>query len=131
MSVVQGWPQARYGRHRWGSFLRKRKREIAVRLRKALRIYRIVTGEMTGVVKVDGDFDLWLANCYFAHDSAGFPVLLPFCNAQSGRSFHSLHLSRPKMPSGANAFEISDIPEDETEASQPDDQNVTDHVKFP
>jgi putative transposase len=32
---------------------------------------------------------LWLANCYFAHDSSGFPVLLRFCNAQSGRSFHS------------------------------------------
>src|SRR6267378_6292925 len=23
--------------------------------------------------------DLSLANCYFAHDSSGFPVLLPFC----------------------------------------------------
>jgi hypothetical protein len=28
-----------------------------IRPRKALRIYRIVTGEMTGVVKVDGGFD--------------------------------------------------------------------------
>jgi hypothetical protein len=34
---------------------------------------------------------LWLANCYFAS------------------------LTRPKMPSGANAFEITDIQEDETE----------------
>jgi hypothetical protein len=34
---------------------------------------------------------LWLANCYFAS------------------------LARPKMPSGANAFEISDIQEEETE----------------
>src|SRR5215471_10485135 len=47
---------------------------------------------------------LWLANCYFAHDSSGVPVLLPFCNAQSGRSFHSLHLSLPKMLPGANAL---------------------------
>jgi hypothetical protein len=29
------------------------------------------------------------------------------------------------MLPGANAFEISDIQEDETEVSQPDDQNVT------
>jgi hypothetical protein len=29
------------------------------------------------------------------------------------------------MLQGANAFEISDIREDETEASPPDDQNVT------
>lgn len=39
--------------------------------------------------------------------------------------FHSLHLSLPKMLPGANAFEISDIQEDEAEASQPDDHNVT------
>jgi hypothetical protein len=29
------------------------------------------------------------------------------------------------MLPGANAFEISDIQQDEAEASQPDDQNVT------
>ncbi len=34
---------------------------------------------------------LWLANCCFAHDSLGFPVLLRFCDAQSGRSFYPLH----------------------------------------
>src|SRR5258708_4424802 len=33
------------------------RRAHRIRLRKALRIYRIVTGEMTGVAKVDGDFD--------------------------------------------------------------------------
>ena len=33
--------------------------------------------------------DLWLANCYFAVDSLGFPVLLPFRVAPSHRSFHS------------------------------------------
>jgi hypothetical protein len=31
---------------------------------------------------------VWLANCYFAQDSSGLPVLLRFCNAQSGRSVH-------------------------------------------
>jgi hypothetical protein len=28
--------------------------------------------------------DLWLANCYFAHDSSGFPALRRFCDAESG-----------------------------------------------
>jgi hypothetical protein len=37
------------------------------------------------------DNSLWLANCYFAS------------------------LARPKMPSGATAFEISDIQGEETE----------------
>ena len=31
---------------------------------------------------------LWLANCYLAHDSLRFPVLLPFFNASSRRPFH-------------------------------------------
>jgi len=31
---------------------------------------------------------VWLANCYFSQDSSGFPVLLRFCDARSGRSFH-------------------------------------------
>jgi hypothetical protein len=35
-----------------------------------------------------GHASLWLANCYFAHDSLGFPALLPFSDAPSGRSFH-------------------------------------------
>ena len=34
---------------------------------------------------------LWLANCQFAHDSSGFPVLLRFCDAQSCCSFHPFH----------------------------------------
>ena len=34
---------------------------------------------------------MWLANHYFAHDSLVFPVLLRFCDVQSGRSFHPLH----------------------------------------
>src|SRR2546427_12177388 len=31
---------------------------------------------------------LWLANCYFTHDSSGFPVLLPFFDAPFGGSSH-------------------------------------------
>src|SRR5580693_9913457 len=34
---------------------------------------------------------LWLANCYFAHNSLEFPVLLGFCDARSGRPFHPFH----------------------------------------
>ena len=33
-----------------------------------------------------GHTPLCLANCYFAHDSSGFPILLLFFDAQSGRS---------------------------------------------
>src|SRR5580692_278196 len=33
----------------------------------------------------------WLANCYFAHNSLEFPVLLGFCDARSGRPFHPFH----------------------------------------
>ena len=33
---------------------------------------------------------LCLANCYFAHDSSGFSILLPFFDAQSGRSCYPL-----------------------------------------
>ena len=36
-------------------------------------------------------FDVCLANCYFSQDSSGFPVLLPFCDAQSDPSFHPFH----------------------------------------
>ncbi len=34
--------------------------------------------------------DLCLANCYFPHDSSGFPILLLFFDAQSGRSCYPL-----------------------------------------
>ena len=33
-------------------------------------------------------YSLWLANCYFAHNSLRFPALLPFFNASSPRPFH-------------------------------------------
>jgi len=37
------------------------------------------------------EIGLSLANCYFAPDSSGFPVLLRFRDAQAGRSFHPFH----------------------------------------
>jgi hypothetical protein len=61
---------------------------------------------------------LSLANCHFAHDSLAFAVLLRFCDAQSGRSFHPVPTENP---SGMNSFEINDIQEEETWAGNPDD----------
>src|SRR3974390_650644 len=34
--------------------------------------------------------EVWLANCYFAHNSLRFSALLPFFNASSGRPFHPI-----------------------------------------
>ena len=45
------------------------------------------TGANSGNVGIS---DVWLANCYFADDSLEFPALLPFWDAPSGRSFHSV-----------------------------------------
>jgi hypothetical protein len=42
------------------------------------------------VAKFTAFGDLCLANCYFAHDSSGFPILLLFFDAQSGRSCYPL-----------------------------------------
>jgi hypothetical protein len=30
------------------------------------------------------ELNVWLANCYFAHDSSGFRLLIPFFDAPSG-----------------------------------------------
>jgi hypothetical protein len=40
----------------------------------------------TAFLAVRHQFILWLANCYFAHDSSGFPAVRRFCDAQSGRA---------------------------------------------
>jgi hypothetical protein len=37
-------------------------------------------------IELDSVRDLWLANCYFAHDSSEFPVLRRFCDVQSDRA---------------------------------------------
>jgi hypothetical protein len=62
-----------------------------------------------------GDFlaerDLWLANCYFAHDSLGFPVLLPFFNGQSGRAFYPLDRHHgPVARTGWGPFHSCGVP---------------------
>src|SRR6266699_1206702 len=50
-------------------------------------VYRLERKKVVRRVKKVGNFHLWLANCYFTHDSSGFPVLLPFFDAPSGGSF--------------------------------------------
>ena len=37
------------------------------------------------------NYSLWLANCYFAHNSLRFSALLSFFNASSGRAHHPLN----------------------------------------
>jgi len=41
---------------------------------------------------------LWLANCYFTHDSSGFPVLLPFFDAPSKSTAPCSHPKRLRKP---------------------------------
>jgi hypothetical protein len=74
--------------------------------------------------KYRGRPEVWLANCYFDHDSSGFPILLRFCNAQSSRSFHSLTFVPTEMLPGAMPLKSATFKE-MNEASQPDAQNVT------
>jgi hypothetical protein len=47
-----------------------------------------------------------MANCYFPQDSSGFSVLLPFFDAQSGRSFYPLDrtLARLLGPGGVRSI---------------------------
>src|SRR5205807_2403142 len=45
-------------------------------------------GDKTGSIPIG---DVWMANCYFAHNSVGLTVLLGFCDAGSGRPFHPFH----------------------------------------
>jgi len=41
---------------------------------------------------------LWLANCYFTHDSSGFPVLLPLFDAPSKSTAPCSHPKRLRKP---------------------------------
>ena len=61
------------------------------RVRAIAKIY-IESPENTLIVSPDNASRcLWLANCYFAHNSLEFPVLLGFCDVRSGRPFHPFH----------------------------------------
>jgi hypothetical protein len=51
-----------------------------------VRVDRCFKGDPGGL-----EIRVWLANCYFAHDSLEFPVLLRFCDARSGRPVHPFH----------------------------------------
>ena len=49
---------------------------------------------------------MWLANCYFVHNSLRFPVLLLFFNASSRRLFH--RPNRRRDPVSANCYFTDD-----------------------
>jgi len=61
--------------------------------------------------------NLCLANCYFAHNSLGFPVLLPFFNASSRRPFHPLNRHPdPVAPTWRRPFPHCRVPSAQTPA---------------
>ena len=60
---------------------------------------------------------LWLANCYFAHNSLRFPALLPFFNASSRRPFHPLNrYPDPVAPTWRRPFPRCGVPSAQTPA---------------
>jgi hypothetical protein len=54
-------------------------------------------------------FGVWLANCYFAHNSLEFPVLLGFCDAAIWSSFSSLS-SLPWLACSDLAVPVPSLP---------------------
>jgi putative transposase len=61
--------------------------------------------------------NLWLANCYFAHNSLPFPALLPFFNASSRRPFHPLNRRPdPVVPAWRRPFPRCRVPSAQTPA---------------
>ena len=60
---------------------------------------------------------VWLANCYFAHNSLRFPVLLPFFNASFRRPFHPLNRHPdPIAPTWRRPFPHCRVPSAQTPA---------------
>src|SRR5499425_805185 len=67
---------------------------------------------------------LWVANCYFAHNSLRFPVLLPFFNASFRRPFHPLNRHPdPVAPTWRRPFPHCRVPSAQTPA--PDRKSLT------
>jgi hypothetical protein len=66
---------------------------------------------------------VWLANCYFAHDSLGFPILLPSFDGQSGRSFYPLDRHHgPVARTGWGPFRSCGVPS--PQAPTPDRESL-------
>jgi hypothetical protein len=62
-------------------------------------------------------WEVWLANCYFAHNSLQFPSLLPFFNASSRRPFHPLNRRPdPVVPTWRRPFPRCRVPSAQTPA---------------
>src|SRR5260370_28921930 len=61
--------------------------------------------------------NLWLANCYFAHNSLRFPAPLPFFNASSRRPFHPPNRRPdPVVPTWRRPFPRCRVPSAQTPA---------------
>jgi hypothetical protein len=64
---------------------------------------------------------LCLANCYFAHNSLGFPALLPFFNASFPRPFHPLNRHPdPVAPTWRRPFPHCRVPSAQTPTPDPE-----------
>jgi hypothetical protein len=64
---------------------------------------------------------LWLANCYFAHNSLRFPALLPFFNASSRRPFHPPNRRPdPVVPTWRRPFPRCRVPSSQTPTPDPE-----------
>ena len=84
--TVVRWHRAGF-RLYWAMLCKVRKQVGGKRISKQIRdlIFQMVVENPTwGAPRIHGEllmlgFDVWLANCCFAHNSLGFPVLLRFC----------------------------------------------------
>src|ERR1700730_1895768 len=71
--------------------MRLRRFPLSIGRRMLMTIEWVVFTEPPPIVALVSIVACGWPNYYFAHDSSGFPILLRFCDAQSGRSFHRLH----------------------------------------
>jgi hypothetical protein len=83
------------------------------RARRSQRSIRTTTPNLN---VAEHDRILWLASCYFAHNSLRFPALLPFFNASSRRPFHYLIaiLTQLLQPGGVRSLVALGLPVDES-----------------
>ena len=73
-----------------------------------------------GVGPITGLAYVCLANCYFAHNSLGFPALLPFFNASS-RPLHPLNRRPdPVVPTWRRPFPRCRVPSSQTPTPDPE-----------
>lgn len=65
------------------------------------------------------DFFVWLAICYFVHDSLGFPVLLRSCDVQCGRVSRKREVTAGGWKRQQDPVTVSDIDGSENDLKAP------------